>query len=66
MNALLEFVLVVVPQLPAEEWYQQLEQLSAHWIRFPGKQDDLQDVFGDPVGRFCFDLWMVQLFPEQE
>jgi hypothetical protein len=59
-----EFLIFVVPHLAAEQWFQVLSKATAHWVRLPGKGDDLKDCFGDPVGRFCFDLWLVQLFPE--
>jgi len=59
-----EFLIFVVPHLAAEQWFQVLSKATAHWVRLPGKGDDLKDCFGDPVGRFCFDLWLIQLFPE--
>jgi hypothetical protein len=57
-------LIFVVPHLAAEQWFQVLSKATAHWVRLPGKGDDLKDCFGDPVGRFCFDLWLIQLFPE--
>lgn len=49
-----EFVCVVVLHLPAEKWFQDLETMSAHWIRLPGRENDFVDAFGDSVGKFCF------------
>jgi hypothetical protein len=59
-----EYAVVLVPHLAAEQWFQSLDKASAHWCRLPGKANDLVDAFGDPVGCFCFDNWLVQLFPE--
>ena len=54
-------VLMVVPNLPGEEWFKELEKSPAHWIPFPGREDDLIDASGKGMGLFCFSLWAVLL-----
>ena len=54
-------VLLVVPELPGEDWWKELENSPAHWIPFPGKEDDLVDERGKGLGVFCFKLWAVLL-----
>jgi hypothetical protein len=54
-----EFVVWVVPNLPAEDWFKKLEALPALWIPLAKAEDSLVDPFGDPVGLFCIDLWIV-------
>ena len=54
-------MLLVVPELPGEDWWKELENSPAHWIPFPGKEDDLVDERGKGLGVFCFKLWAVLL-----
>ena len=49
----------VVPHMPTEEWFKELESLPALWIAVPKKENSLVDEHGDPVGLLCVDLWMV-------
>ena len=54
-------VLMVVPNLPGEEWFKALAELPALWVPFPGKEDDFVDEDGEGMGLFCISFWAVLL-----